>query len=77
MTPLELLGVITSGISVVHPVTVREGENMYEIAADLASKRLATREAFIGLCKSPTFIATTGLDIPSGEHVWLKRLSLP
>src|SRR3954462_8987071 len=53
MSPLELFGVITSGVSVVHPITVREGENMYEIAADLASKRLASREVFLGLCRNP------------------------
>src|SRR4051794_36892703 len=38
MTPVEIYRILTSGISVVHPLTVREGENMYEIADDLAAK---------------------------------------
>jgi UPF0755 protein len=60
MTPIEVFSILTSGISMVHPVTVREGENMYEIAADIEGKKLASREAILALCKNPTFIATLG-----------------
>jgi UPF0755 protein len=61
MTPLEIFSTITSGLSIVHPVTVREGENMYEIASDLESKKLANKDNFIALCKNPQFIHTMGL----------------
>lgn len=64
MTPLEILNVITSGISVAHPITVREGENMYEVAADLEAKKLATRKQVLDLCRSPKFIASLGLEVP-------------
>ena len=66
MTPLQIFGVITSGLSVAHPVTVREGENMYEIAADLESKKLAPRAKILALCRDPQFIATLGLKSPLG-----------
>jgi UPF0755 protein len=61
MTPLEVFSTITSGLSIIHPVTVREGENMYEIAADLESKKLATKENFLALCKNPQFVHSVGL----------------
>src|SRR4051794_1656135 len=41
-SPLDVLSTITSGISVAHPVTIREGENMYEIATDLEGNRLVS-----------------------------------
>jgi UPF0755 protein len=37
-------------------VTVREGENTYEIAADLESKNLVRKEVFLGLCRNPKFL---------------------
>lgn len=77
MSPLELFSVITSGISVVHPVTVREGENMYEVAADLESKRLTTRDAFLSLCTSHEFIAGLGLGIPETKQESLEGYLFP
>jgi UPF0755 protein len=61
MTPLQIFEAITSGLSVIHPVTVREGENMYEIAADLESKALTHKEDFLALCKDPKFIGSLGV----------------
>lgn len=66
MSPVQLFGVITSGVSLAHPVTVREGENMYEIAADLESKKLAQKSRVLALCRDPKFIATVGLKPPFG-----------
>ena len=62
MTPIEVFSTLSSGISVNHPVTVREGENMYEIAADMESKGLGTRAVILSLCKSKDFIQAQGLD---------------
>ena len=59
MTPLEIFTILTSGISTTHPVTVREGENMYEIAEDLELKGLFTRKRFLGLQRSQ-FIQSLG-----------------
>jgi UPF0755 protein len=61
MSPLQIFSTITSGLSVIHPITVREGENMYEIAADLESRGLARSEDFLGLCRDPKFIASLGV----------------
>jgi UPF0755 protein len=61
MTPLQVFATITSGLSVIHPVTVREGENMYEVAADLETKNLASKAEFLALCKDPQFIASLGV----------------
>ncbi|MGK5089248.1 endolytic transglycosylase MltG, partial [Bdellovibrionota bacterium FG-2] len=56
MSPLAILSVLASGISIPHPLTVREGENIYEIAADLEAKGLSTAEGFLELCKNEEFI---------------------
>ena len=64
MTPIEVLSVISSGITVKHPLTVREGENMYEIAEDLEEKKLGQKDRFVSLCKDPKFIASLGFTHP-------------
>jgi cell division protein YceG involved in septum cleavage len=56
MSPGEIFDVITSGVSIAHPVTVREGENMYEIADDLAAKGLSVRARFLEVCRNGKFI---------------------
>jgi UPF0755 protein len=58
MTPLGILSVISSGISINHPLTVREGENIYEIANELQSRGLGTRAGFLALCKDQAFISS-------------------
>jgi UPF0755 protein len=60
MSPMTIFATITSGISVIHPVTVREGENMYEIAEDIADKQLSKKEDFLALCTDSEFITTLG-----------------
>ena len=60
MSPIEIFNTLTSGISIGHPITIREGENLYEIAEDLAAKSLCSKEAFIELSKDPIFIASLG-----------------
>ncbi len=64
MSPMEIFGVITSGISIGYPITVREGENIYEIAADFEAKKLASRTDILALCKDTRFIASLGLQEP-------------
>jgi UPF0755 protein len=43
-----------------HPITIREGENLYEVAKELESKKLASAARIVELCKSPDFIKTLG-----------------
>ncbi|MEO5968782.1 MAG: endolytic transglycosylase MltG [Bdellovibrionia bacterium] len=61
MSPLEVFDVITSGVSLARPITVREGENMYEIADDLTAKGLSSREKFLEVCRDPKFIASLNM----------------
>lgn len=56
MTPIKLFSVLASGISVPHPITLREGENTFEIAGDLDSKGLASKETLLALIKNQKFI---------------------
>lgn len=58
MSPLEIFSVLTSGVSVAHPITIREGENIYEIGDDLQKNGLSTKAGFLSLCRSPAFIST-------------------
>lgn len=60
MSPLEVFSVLTSGVSVALPITVREGENFYEVADDLASKGLASKAEFLKLCRDRDFIHSLG-----------------
>jgi UPF0755 protein len=62
MSPFEIFETLTSGISVAHPITVREGENMYEIAADIESKGLSSKDEILDLCKDGDFIVQLGFD---------------
>jgi UPF0755 protein len=77
MSPVEVLSVLTSGVSVAHPLTIREGENMYEIATEIEAQRLAKRGAFLSLCKDPAFIRSLNLDIPAGPHQSLEGYLFP
>jgi len=69
MSPIEIFSVITSGVSVAHPITVREGENMYEIAADLEAKGLAKKDAVIALCRDPKLMASVGIKDPKAPSL--------
>jgi len=56
MTPLEIFAILKSGISIHRPVTIREGENMYEVARQLELKGLAKAKEFLELCKNTEFM---------------------
>lgn len=64
MSPIEIFSVITSGISVALPLTLREGENMYELADNLQNKGLADRTAFLRLCRDKAFMSSLGFSTP-------------
>ncbi|MDR3607718.1 MAG: endolytic transglycosylase MltG [Oligoflexia bacterium] len=61
-TPVQIFSALVSGISIIHPVTVREGENMYEIAKAVAAEGLGQEEAFLKLCHDPKITASFGLE---------------
>ena len=47
MTPLEVLEVLVEGKSVLHPLTVREGDNIFEIAQNIENLGLASAQQFL------------------------------
>jgi UPF0755 protein len=57
MSPLQIFEVLQSGISVGQPLTVREGENSYEIAKKLEQLRPGSGAEFLRLVKDPVLIA--------------------
>lgn len=64
MTPMQIWETITSGISVQYPLTIREGQNMYEIADDLQKQSLAKRSEFLKLCEDKEFMRELGFQDP-------------
>lgn len=62
MTPLQVLGVLTSGISVAHPVTIPPGKNMYQVAELVEQAGLATKADMLALFRDREFIASLGLN---------------
>ncbi len=66
MSPIEIFDRITSGVSVAHPITIREGENIYELASELEEKGFGKKEQFLALCRNPEFIK--GVSLPEVFH---------
>ena len=64
MTPLEIFSVLSSGKSIAHAVTVREGENMYEVAGALERAGLASRGRVLELCRDRSFMDSLGFRAP-------------
>jgi len=56
MAPKQILTILTSGLSMQHPVTVREGQNMYEVADAIAAQSLTTREKVLAAVRDPALI---------------------
>ncbi|OFZ19369.1 MAG: hypothetical protein A2Z20_01940 [Bdellovibrionales bacterium RBG_16_40_8] len=68
MRPREVLNSITSGQSIVYPLTVREGENIYEIRDQLNRMWGGRGDIFFSLSKDQKFIRQlTGENIPTLE----------
>ena len=61
MIPQDILGRITSGKTVLHPVTIPEGYRLSEIAALLAEHGLVDAESFIEATQDPKW--TRALDL--------------
>ena len=64
MNPREILGTLTSGISVTFPIVIHEGDNLYQVAEQIRSRGLGNEAAFIKLCQNQTFISKLGLVPP-------------
>ncbi len=67
MTPLDILGKITSGKTVLHAVTIPEGYRITEIAALLAERSLVDEEKFIQQTQDKEIIQAAGIPADSLE----------
>lgn len=67
MLPAEIILRITSGKTVLHPVTIPEGYRITEIAALLQSHGLADSEVFIRQSRDKDLIQSLGIPIDSLE----------
>lgn len=69
ISPIGVFSILTSGISVTYPITIREGENMYQVADRLNEGGFAQRERVLELCRDPSFIGTVGIPDPSPQSL--------
>ncbi len=68
MTPLEVLTVLIEGKAVLHPVTVKEGDSIFEVAATIEKLGLGEAEEFLKLARSPEDVkALIGIEAESIE----------
>ncbi|KMP11952.1 aminodeoxychorismate lyase [Candidatus Nitromaritima sp. SCGC AAA799-C22] len=63
MLPVEILNTITSGKTILHPVTIPEGYRITEIASLLADRGLVDKAVFIQTTHDPELL--NSLNIPS------------
>lgn len=61
MTPMDILGVVTSGKTILHTITIPEGYRITEIAALLETKGLVNAEKFIQETKNEELIQYAGI----------------
>lgn len=62
MSPYQILKVLMSGKSVLHPVHIPEGYNIEQIAEDLAAKKLVNKKEFIQLTRDDHMAKLLGID---------------
>lgn len=61
MTPLQLFKAFKSGIGIQHSLLVREGDNIYQVAAAFEAAKIGTKKDVLKLLRSPEYIASLGL----------------
>lgn len=84
LSPLQVFSIITSGLSVQHPFTIREGTNVYEVGLDLEKKGFGSAQEWLRVCQNSDLIQALGLPpMPSLEgylypetYFFTKRTSL-
>lgn len=68
MSPQEVLSVIVSGKSILHPITFPEGANIFEMAAALEAKNIYKRDEFLRAVHDPRLIRELlGVEVSSLE----------
>ena len=67
MTPLEIIDTLVSGKVLLHRLTIPEGYNINQIAAEVEKTGLASADEFIRLADDPDLLARLNLEGPSVE----------
>jgi UPF0755 protein len=68
MTPQEILSTLVSGKSILYPITVPEGTNIFELATILQNSKLYKNEEFLKMARDPAMIRELlGIDVSSLE----------
>lgn len=67
MSPKDILEIITSGRVYLHKLTIPEGYDMRQIAAEIANAGFVAEEEFIKAAKDEAFIRQQGIDASSLE----------
>lgn len=57
MSPWSILGMLSSGVSMNRPVTILEGQNLFEIADRIEATGLASRSSFLTAAGDPTLLS--------------------
>jgi len=63
----DVLNILVYGQPNLTGVTIPEGRNMYQVAEILYSAGFGEKQAFIDLCKDPSFISSLGVEAPTLE----------
>ncbi len=61
LSPLDILKVLRSGIGIQHPLLVKEGDNIYQVANSIEATGLATHAEVVKLLKNRELIQQFGL----------------
>lgn len=64
MSPQQLFAILTSGVSIQYPITIKEGANLYEVAKLIEEKGLVPATHFVEACKNPELMRTLGFSDP-------------
>ena len=67
MTPNDILDVLVNGKAYLHPLTIPEGFNLKQIAAEVAAKGLGDSQAFLDLAMDPKTATKFGIKAQSME----------
>jgi len=66
-TPYQVLRALESGSTLQRPLTIPEGENIYQIADIITAQGCGSRERFLALVQDPEFVKGFGLKADSLE----------
>lgn len=64
LSPAQIFEILSSGKSIAHSLTITEGSNLYEIAAEIEEKGIGEKSRVIEICKNRAKLKEFGIDEP-------------